>query len=166
MLILKRHLALLSFGVFTLVTTTISHASLQSCGSAPLIVTKKNVGTVSYLAEDCSKNWQDQSIRLDFNYTNDIPEWAFKRAAQHFLKKNVDRYSSDSPLNRITQLYRPVRKGDLYRLEYTASSKTLALSLNQRVLGSIQDAQANQYFKIWFGQSPFSAKLKQQLLNE
>lgn len=40
MLIFKRHLALLSFGVFTLVTTT-SHASLQACGSAPLIVTKK-----------------------------------------------------------------------------------------------------------------------------
>ncbi|WP_109439930.1 chalcone isomerase family protein [Acinetobacter haemolyticus] len=166
MLILKRHLGLLSLGLFTLLTTTMSHASLQACTSAPLIVTKKNVGVVRYFAEDCNKNWQDQSIRLDFNYSHDIPEWAFKRAAQHFLKKNVDNYSSNSPLNRITQLYRPVQKGDLYRLEYTASSQTLSLSLNQKVLGSIQHAQVNQYFKIWFGQSPFNAKLKQELLNE
>jgi hypothetical protein len=36
---------------------------------------------------------------------------------------------------------------------------------NQKTLGAITDQKANQYFKIWFGNSPFNAKLKQQLLN-
>jgi len=45
-------------------------------------------------------------------------------------------------------------------------NKQLKLSLNQKFLGSITDPQADQYFKIWFGSSPFNAKLKQQLLNQ
>lgn len=51
------------------------------------MVTSKKVGNVSYFAEDCQKNWQSQSIKMDFSYNRDIPEWAFKRAATHFLKK-------------------------------------------------------------------------------
>ena len=31
-----------------------------------------------------AKNWQSQSIKMDFSYNRDIPEWAFKRAATHF----------------------------------------------------------------------------------
>ncbi|MGM7386868.1 hypothetical protein ACOI3B_12200, partial [Acinetobacter baumannii] len=41
----------------------------------------------------------------------------------------------------------------------------LELKLNQKLLGSLNNPNANQYFKIWFGSEPFNAKLKQQLLN-
>lgn len=75
-------------------------------------------------------------------------------------------FSNNSVLNQITELYKPVKKGDLYSLNYNQLNKTLSLSLNQKPLGSITDQQANQYFKIWFGSSPFNAKLKQQLLNQ
>lgn len=141
-------------------------ANVQLCKTAPLIVTKKNVGSVSYYADDCKKNWETQNIKLDFSYSQNIPEWAFKRAATYFLKKNVPSFTDDSSLNTITELYRPVKKGDLYSLSYAQNSKTLSLSLNQKSLGAITDQQSNQYFKIWFGSSPFNAKLKQQLLNQ
>ncbi|MDH0032747.1 MULTISPECIES: chalcone isomerase family protein [unclassified Acinetobacter] len=141
------------------------HANTQLCNTAPLIVTSKNVGSVSYYANNCSQNWENQNIRLDFSYNQNIPEWAFKKAATYYLKKNVTNFSDESVLNRITALYHPVKRGDLYTLNYDQTSKQLSLSLNQKRLGAITDSQANQYFKIWFGNSPFNAKLKQQLLN-
>lgn len=81
-------------------------------------------------------------------------------------KKNVSNFTDNSALNKITSLYKPVRKGDLYSLKYSHSNQTLSLSLNQKPLGKITDTEANQYFKIWFGSQPFNAKLKQQLLNQ
>ena len=139
--------------------------ALQPCATAPLLIGKKQVGQASYFAQSCKKTWDSQSIQLNFTYTQDIPEWAFKRAATHFLKKNITNFQENSALNHITQLYKPVKNGDLYVLLYTHPSKTLTLSLNQKKLGYIQNDQANKYFKIWLGPQPFNAKLKQQLLN-
>lgn len=138
---------------------------LLKCSTGELLVGQKQVGTANYYAENCAQFWQGQSMQMDFAYSQNIPEWAFKRAATHFLKKNINGYNESSALHQVTALYRPVKQGDLYRLSYVHSSKTLILSLNQRVLGRIQDAQAQQYFNIWLGNVPFSAKLKQQLLN-
>ncbi|MEG2264116.1 MAG: chalcone isomerase family protein, partial [Acinetobacter sp.] len=55
--------------------------------------------------------------------------------------------------------------GDLYRLKYNHATQTLSLSLNQQSLGQLKHPLAQQYFNIWLGPQPFSAKLKQQLLN-
>ncbi len=76
------------------------------------MVTSKKVGNVSYFAEDCLKNWQSQSIKMDFSYNRDIPEWAFKRAATHFLKKNVSGFDAKSPLNHINELIYAELSGD------------------------------------------------------
>ena len=140
-------------------------ATLKQCSSAPLMVSKNNVGHVNYFAESCQKAWDNQSIQLDFSYERDIPGWAFKQAASYFLKKNVAGFNENSQLNHITQLYQPVKQGDLYSLYYQHENQILELNLNQKKLGAIRDPNANQYFKIWFGTAPFNAKLKQQLLN-
>lgn len=146
-------------------TSTTHAASIQQCATAALLIGKKQVGQVSYFAESCKKAWDMQSIQMNFSYTQDIPEWAFKRAATHFLKKNIPDFKETSALNQITQLYKPVKNGDLYTLSYVHSSHTLTLLLNQKTLGHLQNDDANQYFKIWLGSQPFNAKLKQQLLN-
>ena len=138
----------------------------KQCGNGELLVSKKIVGTATYAAENCNKPWLGQNIQMEFNYTENIPEWAFKRAATHFLKRNMNNLKDDSALHQVTALYRPVKKGDLYSLNYKQNTKTLTLSLNQKSLGSITDQSANQYFKIWFGSIPFNAKLKQQLLHQ
>ncbi|MHA3117140.1 hypothetical protein E0H86_12855 [Acinetobacter sp. ANC 4635] len=162
-----------AFQKYTLILTGIllqccissNAATLKQCSSAPLMVSKNNVGHVNYFAESCQKAWDNQSIQLDFSYERDIPGWAFKQAATYFLKKNVTDNTSLITLNKITEWYQPVKKGDLYRLNYQHSSKKMTLSLNNKVLGQISDPQINQYFKIWFGHAPFNAKLRQQLLN-
>ena len=138
--------------------------AMQSCKTAPLIVKSTNVGSATYFAEDCGKPWDQQSIQMDFKYTHDIPGWAFRRAAKYVLNKNISDSSLQGQLDSITQLYKPVKDGDLYSLKYNADSKRLDLSLNGKALGSLQNAKANQYFLIWFGPKPFNAKLKQQLI--
>lgn len=139
--------------------------SLNLCGNGPLMVGQKQVGMASYFAQNCSQSWQEQTIQMDFAYTQNIPEWAFKRAATHLLKRNVKDPNIQAVFNPISDLYRPVRSGDLYRLKYTHATQTLSLSLNRKNLGQLQHPLAQQYFNIWLGPQPFSAKLKQQLLN-
>lgn len=153
----------------TLIACAVSMPSFAKseilCGTGELFVSKKIVGTATYSAENCNLSWQGQNIQMSFSYTENIPEWAFKRAATHFLKKNVNNLKNDSPLHQVTALYQPVKKGDVYRLSYLHADHTLLLSLNNRILGKVKDPQIQQYFTIWLGNSPFSAKLKQQLLN-
>ena len=139
--------------------------SLNQCGNGPLMVGQKQVGVASYFAQNCSQSWKEQTIQMDFSYTQNIPEWAFKRAATHLLKRNVKDPNIQAIFNPISDLYRQVRSGDLYRLKYSHATQTLSLSLNRKNLGQLQHPLAQQYFNIWLGPQPFSAKLKQQLLN-
>ena len=139
--------------------------SLNQCGNGPLMVGQKQVGMASYFAQNCNQPWKEQTIQMDFSYTQNIPEWAFKRAAIHLLKRNVKDPNIQAIFNPISDLYRPVRSGDLYRLKYSHATQTLSLSLNRKNLGQLQHPLAQQYFNIWLGPQPFSAKLKQQLLN-
>ncbi len=135
------------------------------CGKGELLVGKKIVGTAIYTADNCNAPWLGQNIQMNFIYTENIPEWAFKRAATHFLKKNMNNLTDNSVLHQVTALYRPVKKGDVYKLSYVHANQSLTLSLNNSVLGQVKDPQIQQYFTIWLGKSPFSAKLKHQLLN-
>ena len=143
-----------------------AHAqSLNKCGNGPLMVGQKQVGMASYFAQNCSQSWEKQNIQMDFSYTQNIPEWAFKRAATYLLKRNIKDQKMHAVFNPITDLYRPVNSGDLYQLKYSHATHTLSLYLNQKLQGQLQNPLAQQYFNIWLGPQPFSAKLKQQLLN-
>ncbi len=142
-----------------------AHAqSLNKCGNGPLMVGQKQVGVASYFAQNCNQPWQGQNIQMDFTYTQNIPEWAFKRAATHLLQRNIKDQKIHAVFNPITDLYRPVKSGDLYQLKYIHATHTLSLYLNQKLQGQLQNPQAQQYFNIWQGPQPFSAKLKQQLI--
>ncbi|CAM4237792.1 chalcone isomerase family protein [Acinetobacter pragensis] len=142
-----------------------AHAqSLNKCGNGPLMVGQKQVGVASYFAQNCNLPWQSQNMQMDFSYTQNIPEWAFKRAATYLLKRNIKDQKMHAVFNPITDLYRPVNSGDLYQLKYSHATHTLSLYLNQKIQGQLQNPQAQQYFNIWLGPQPFSAKLKQQLI--
>ena len=138
--------------------------SLNACGQGSLMVGQKQVGVASYFAQNCNQPWQGQNMQMDFTYTQNIPEWAFKRAARHLLQRNIKNQKIQIVYNTITYLYRPVRSSDLYSLKYNHATQTLSLSLNQQNLGQLQHPLAQQYFNIWLGPQPFSVKLKQQLI--
>ena len=142
-----------------------AHAqTLNKCGIGPLMVGQKQVGVASYFAQNCNQPWQGQNMQMDFTYTQNIPEWAFKRAARHLLQRNIKDQKIQAVFNPITDLYRPVNSGDLYQLKYSHATHTLSLYLNQKLQGQLQNPLAQQYFNIWLGPQPFSAKLKQQLI--
>ena len=142
-----------------------AHAkNLKLCSQGKLLVAKKQVGTAKYWAQNCQTNWQGQNMALTFNYSENIPEWAFKRAARHFLTKNVQDQQLFAKFEQLTALYRGVKPGDEYRLNYIYQQHTLQLELNQAQLGQIQHRSVQHYFSIWLGQQPFSIPLKQQLL--
>ena len=146
--------------------SSLSHAqNLKMCGQGTLFVGKKAVGESRYFAERCGANWQNQNIQMEFSYRENIPEWAFKRAANHFLKRNLSNQNLMSVYRSFTDLYQPVKAGDVYQLKYNHAQQRLSVYLNEKSLGQLQHPEAQQYFKIWLGAEPFNAKLKQQLLN-
>lgn len=145
--------------------SALTHAKLQACGEGDLWVSKKNVGKAQYFAEDCKVSWQNQAIEMQFSYTENIPEWAFKRAAHYLLNRNVSQANTVKSLSKITENYQAVKSGDVYRLSYQPQSQALQLYLNGQNVAVLKHPNAVQYFSIWLGEKPFNATLKQQLLN-
>ncbi|NDN43030.1 hypothetical protein GY133_18090, partial [Acinetobacter baumannii] len=47
-----------------LIVSQANAVELKKCSSAPLMVTSKKVGNVSYFAEDCLKNWHIFGVKL------------------------------------------------------------------------------------------------------
>ena len=85
-------------------------------------------------------------------------------SSEDLLQRNIKDQKIQAVFYPITDLYRPVTSGDLYQLKYSHATHTLSLYLNQKLLGQLQNPLAQQYFNIWLGSQPFSAKLKQQLI--
>lgn len=162
---LQKITVIFSVLIISFISTATQATQLSKCSTGKLLVAQKQVGTASYFAEDCKKSWKNQSIKMDFFYTQNIPEWAFKRAATYFIKRNISNQQTITALNEITQLYSPVKSGDLYQLNYMNNTKTLSLFLNQKKLGQLQHPYAIEYFNIWLGPQPFNDTLKHQLLN-
>lgn len=69
-----------------LIVSQANAAELKKCSSAPLMVTSKR-WEMSVTLLKIAKKLAKPKHQMDFSYNRDIPEWAFKRAATHFLKK-------------------------------------------------------------------------------
>ena len=151
---------MLALGICT--SSTLAN-TVKTCSEGDLMVGNKVVGKARYAAQNCQANWQNQTIEMQFHYSENIPGWAFKRAANHFLKKNIQ--GKIEHFDKISNAYQSIQAGDRYSLFYRHSNQTLSLSLNGQNLARLQHPKAQQYFNIWLGNQPFSVKLKQQLLN-
>jgi valyl-tRNA synthetase len=149
------------------VSSQLCAAALSACAQGDIKVSAKTVGKAILWLQNCQQPWQQQNLRLQFTYSASIPAWAFKKAANVILARNVSDQvwkQHKKTFANITQLYQPIQAGDVYQLDYDAANKALSLSLNSQLKGSIQGDVAQQYFLIWFGEKPFSVDLKQQLL--
>jgi hypothetical protein len=109
---------------------------------------------------------RDVPKRLELRYHISIKGETFGESAEPFLKKNVPpdelariRYR----IEQLNRLYRDVKEGDRYALDYAPGSGTM-LSLNGSPLGSIEGADfAAAYFAIWLGGKPISDTLRDEL---
>jgi hypothetical protein len=112
---------------------------------------------------------QDVPKRLELRYHISIKGEKFGESAVPFLEKNVPREELarlKPRLEQLNRLYRDVKEGDRYALDY-APGKGTTLSLNGSPLGTIEGADfAAAYFRIWLGAKPISDTLRDELIGE
>ena len=109
----------------------------------------------------------DLPKRLELRYHISIKGEKFGESAEPFLNKNVPAEALARLKPRIEQLnrlYRDVKEGDRYALDYTPGKGT-TLSLNGSPLGTIEGADyAAAYFAIWLGAKPISDTMRDELM--
>ena len=109
----------------------------------------------------------DVPKRLELNYFWSINAADFGRAGDEILKRNVDdgTFATLQPrIDRINGWYRDVKPGDRYSLTYLPGVGT-QLALNGAEIGVIDGADfAKAYFRIWLGDKPIDANLREQLV--
>ena len=108
----------------------------------------------------------DVPRRLELSYFWSINGSDFGKAGDQMLAQNVDAktFATLRPrLDRINALYRDVKPGDRYSLTYVPGVGT-ELALNGSPLGVIDGADfGSAYFRIWLGDHPIDARLRDQL---
>ena len=110
---------------------------------------------------------RDVPKRLELRYHISIKGEKFGESAVPFLEKNVPREELARLKPRLEQLnglYRDVKEGDRYALDY-APGKGTTLSLNGSPLGTIEGADfAAAYYAIWLGAKPISDTMRDELM--
>jgi hypothetical protein len=109
----------------------------------------------------------DVPKRLELSYFWSIGAADFGRAGDQILARNVDAETLAAlrpRLDRINALYRDVSPGDRYSLTYIPGFGT-ELALNGNRIGVIEGPDFGAaYFRIWLGDDPIDARLRDQLL--
>lgn len=127
------------------------------------------VGEARLSLDDCDRNGLPLKppLRLQFSYRRDVPGDAFAEAAETMIKRNADADVFAGLQERIQAFnanYRDIGDGDTYQLDYAPDGRLL-LSLNGEPLAEENgDDFALHYLNIWFGDDPYNARLKRDLL--
>ena len=127
------------------------------------------VGEATLSRHDCqADDLLSPPLRLTFRYFRDVPGDAFAKAALNFLEKNLqatefDRYQSR--FQAFNSHYQDISDGDAYSLTYREDGLTLALN-NQLLASEAGTTFARYYLRIWFGETPYSQSLKENLLDQ
>ena len=145
-----------------------STASLSLCGEGNIVVAGKIAGKASLFLANCQQDWRAQPARLRFSYQANIPGWAFRKAANVLLERNVSAQqwkSNKTAYEAFTANYQAIKAGDVYELSYSPAQHAMRLTLNQQLVTTVNNSAFADYFLIWLGNKPFNATLKQQLLH-
>ena len=125
------------------------------------------VGEATLSRHKCqTSNLQSPTMRLSFRYFREVPGDAFAKAALNFLEKNLSKADFERYKARFKQFnnhYQDIGDGDVYTLTYRPNSLTLALN-NTLLATETGDDFARNYLRIWFGETPYSRPLKENLL--
>jgi hypothetical protein len=128
-----------------------------------------DVGKANVFMSDCSKLTVpfEPPVALRFAYDRKVPGKAFRKAANAMLERNLEDAEFQALKERIESFnsrYVDIADGDAYYMLRDGEGG-LHLWLNDRMLASVQDPElAAAYFRIWFGDKPFSGELKENLL--
>jgi hypothetical protein len=145
---------------------------LTLCSKAPVHALRFiHVGEARLWRESCDSTQQsgllEPPLLLEFAYQRNVPGSAFARAATAMVERNIasaDFRALADRLEAFNSHYIDIGSGDRYQLRYLADG-TLDLLLNDTLLVSEQGHDfAQSYLSIWFGDKPYSERMKEQLL--
>ena len=129
---------------------------------------KVYAGALYMLENTPSENvLNDTPKRLEIEYFHPIKGEDFGSVSKKIMARNVDSEAFEKLKPRLEQLnalYRDVRPGDRYSLDYLPG-KGIELALNGDTLGFISGADfAAAVYAMWLGENPMNSALKKQLL--
>lgn len=165
---LRTNLLLVGLVMVGLCASSVQAATLQSCGQGAIEVTGKTVGQATLFLQDCQQPWQGQSIRLRFSYQANVPGWAFRKAANVLLARNLSSTAWNNhkaAYQAFTAQYQAIKSGDVYEISYQPAQESISLVFNQKPVYQLKNPAFQDYFLIWLGDKPFNIRLKKQLLN-
>lgn len=146
--------------------------SLELCAHTPMKKMLFNLGDVALYAQDCSSVKADsltsQPVHLTFKYERGFDGEDFIKSSDELIKRNTDdnEYQAiKSSLDKFNANYQAIAEGERYDISWSDETGLL-LSKNNRQLSQHDSAKlADIYFRIWFGDEPFSEDMKQALLS-
>ena len=151
-------------------SVTLSRSELSLCGEATLrAFAIVHVGTSRLFLEDCQQTGLplEPPLLLESTYSRALPARAFREPGETILQRNLDEEEWEAlreSVEAFQQHYRDVEDGDRYALHYH-SDGTLVLTLNDEPLARETGHDfAQAYLRIWFGERPFSRRLRDALL--
>ncbi len=144
-------------------------AELEACSAAQVKAWMMfKVARANVYLPDCKElSWPfNAPVALRFAYQREVPARGFTESANEMLKRNLteERFQAlEEPIRTFNAQYRDVEDGDTYYMLRT--DKGLTLWLNGEQLASVDNPElARIYFRIWFGEEPFSGSLREDLL--
>ncbi|MDX1573062.1 MAG: chalcone isomerase family protein [Methylophaga sp.] len=153
-------------------TYQLGNKTLELCAHTPMKKMLFNLGDVALYAQDCSSVKADsltsQPVHLTFKYERGFDGEDFIKSADELIKRNTDdqEYQAiKAGLDKFNANYQAIADGERYDISWSETTGML-LSKNNRQLSQHESAKlADVYFRIWFGDEPFSEDMKQALLN-
>lgn len=153
-------------------TTTLSAtaAELDICNEARVeALGFITVGKATLARDNCARPALQPPLRLQFDYSREIPGHAMRKAATVMIKRNVadERFEAlEARLQAFNASYRDIKPGDSFQLDYQDDG-TVILRLNGEELARESGHDfAQAYLQIWFGPKPYSRDMKQALLGQ
>ncbi len=153
-------------------TYQLEEHTLQLCASTPMKKMMFNLGDVALYAKDCAAVNADsltaQPIHLTFKYKRAFDGEDFIKSSDELIKRNSENaeyQSIKADLDAFNANYQAIADGERYDIGWSQATG-LRLSKNNRQLAQHDSAElADVYFRIWFGDEPFSQKMKDALLS-
>lgn len=153
-------------------TRSLDNHQLTLCASTNMRKMLFNIGDVALYLKDCSQasaeTLTEQPVKLSFVYQRAFDGEDFIKSSDVLIQRNIsvaDYAAIEEELKAFNANYQAIAKDEVYEIAYSQETGLL-LSKNGRQLSQSSSAQlAAAYFTIWFGDNPFSNKMKNELLS-
>lgn len=153
-------------------TYQLGEHTLELCAHTPMKKMLFNLGDVALYAKNCvgieSESLTSQPINLTFKYERGFNGEDFIKSSDELIKRNSDDdeyIAIKADLDAFNANYQSIADGEHYDIGWSQATG-LILSKNDRQLSQSNSAAlAEIYFRIWFGNEPFSDSMKEALLS-